>query len=513
MAFKIAFIGAGSIGFTRKLIKDILCVPAMQDVEISLMDVDEHNLDMVRQLVERDNRANGLSKIPVHVTTDQREAVRNARYVVNTARVGGLEAFEKDIEIPLAYGVDQCVGDTLSAGGIMYGQRGIPMLLDLCRDVAEVGEKEGAQAGFRPSPHLAGRPRPLILNYANPMAMMTWAANAYGGVSTVGLCHGVQGGHHLLSNALGIPEEELEYVCAGINHQTWYIQLRHKGRDVTGEVLGALEAHPEYSRKEKVRIDMLRRFGYFSTESNGHLSEYLPWYRKRPEELEDWISLDGWILGETGGYLRICSERRNWFEEDFPKWLAEDPVSYEPASRSVEHGSYIIEALETGKPYRGHFNLVNAGTISNLPDDAIIEAPGYVDANGINMPKVGDLPLGCAAVCNASISVQRLAVEAAFRADRTLLEQAMLMDPLVGAVCTPPEISSMTDEMLVALEPWLSQYRAVGAIEEARERLSTSQARRRSSSAGATRKKTRSSAELRDSKEGLNVEERAFRLK
>lgn len=168
---------------------------------------------------------------------------------------------------------------------------------------------------------------------------------------------------------------------------------------------------------------MLRRFGYFSTESNGHLSEYVPWYRKRPEEIRDWIDLGVWINGETGGYLRVCREGRNWFEVDFPNWLKEPPMKYAREERSQEHGSYIIEALETGRTYRGHFNVVNRGVITNLPPDAVVEVPGYVDATGIHIPVIGDLPLGCAAVCNASISVQRLAVEAAVRGDDLLLRQ------------------------------------------------------------------------------------------
>ena len=201
-----------------------------------------------------------------------------------------------------------------------------------------------------------------------------------------------------------------------------------------------MERHPEISKREKVRIDMLRRFGYFSTESNGHLSEYVSWYRKRPEEINDWICLDEWILGETGGYLRKCTEGRNWFKADFPNWLKEDPRRFEPDARSEEHGSYILEGLETGRLYRGHFNRVNNGLISNLPDDAIIEGPGYVDASGLQMVNVGDLPLGCAAVCQQSINVQRLAVEAAVHGDDEFTAQAVLLDPLVGATCNPPEV-------------------------------------------------------------------------
>lgn len=451
MSFKVAFIGAGSIGFTRGLLKDLLSVPEFHNIEVAFTDINERNLFMVTQLCQRDIDANGLD-IKIMATTDRREALRDARYVFNVVRIGGLEAFQLDVDIPLKYGVDQCVGDTLCAGGIMYGQRGIPVMLEFCKDIREVAE-----------------PGCLLLNYANPNAMITWACNKYGGVNTIGLCHGVQGGHQQIAEVLGLEQDEVDIICAGINHQTWYIQVKHKGEDMTGKLLKAFEEHPVYSKTEKVRIDILRRFGYYSTESNGHLSEYLPWYRKRPDEIMDWIDLGTWINGETGGYLRVCTEGRNWFETDFPNWLKEEPRKFDPNDRSGEHGSYIVEGLETGRVYRGHFNVVNNGTITNLPDDAIVEVPGYVDYNGISIPKIGDLPLGCAAICNASISVQRLAVEAAVHADDTLLRQAMMMDPLVGAVCNPPEIWQMVDEMLVAQEQWLPQYGE--AIAKAKERL------------------------------------------
>jgi alpha-galactosidase len=358
------------------------------------------------------------------------------------------------------------VGDTLGPGGIMYAQRGIPVILDFCRDIREVA-----------------KPNCLFLNYSNPMAMLTWAANHYGNVQTIGLCHGVMGGHWQIASVLtmlarengwigaedSITPPDVSIICAGINHQTWYIQVRWRGEDMTPYLLDGFSRHPEFSKTEKVRIDMLRRFGYYSTESNGHLSEYVPWYRKRPSEIMDWIDLGSWINGETGGYLRVCTEGRRWFEHDFPNWMAAPPLRFDADQRGEEHGSYIIESLETGRTYRGHFNVVNDGTIRNLPPDCIVEAPGYVDANGINIPQVGELPLGCAAVCNASVSVQRLAVEAAISGDVTLLKQAMLLDPLTAAVCNPPEVWQMADEMLVALAEWLPQY--AHAIPGAQARL------------------------------------------
>jgi len=451
MSKKITFIGAGSIGFTRNLVRDLLTVPELRNVEIAFTDIDRKNLDMVYQLCKRDIAENGL-ETKLAATTDRREALRGAHYVFCVVRIGGLEAFATDIEIPLKYGVDQCVGDTLCAGGLMYAQRGIAALLGFCKDVREVAA-----------------PGCILFNYANPMAMLTWACNKYAGVKTVGLCHGVQGGHGQIANALGLKQEEVDIICAGINHQTWYISVKHKGRDMTGKLLEAFEKHPVFSKTEKVRIDMLRRFGYYSTESNGHLSEYVPWYRKNPKEINKWIDPSDWINGETGGYLRVCTEGRNWFETDFPNWMKAPAHEFTAEKRGHEHGSYIIEGLETGRVYRGHFNVVNNGCITNLPPDAIIEAPGYVDGNGISTPIVGDLPLGCAAVCNASISVQRLGVEAAMHGDDTLLRQAMMMDPLTGALLTPPQIWQMADEMLVAQAQWLPQYKK--SIEAARRRL------------------------------------------
>jgi len=480
MPLRIAFIGAGSIGFTRKLVADLLAVPEFAGVEFAFTDINRRNLEMVAELCRRDIAANGMNVV-VRADTNRRAMLKGARYVFNVTRIGGLEAFATDIDIPLKYGIDQCVGDTLCAGGLMYAQRGIPAILDFCRDIREVAA-----------------PDCLLLNYSNPMAMMTWAANKYGGVRCVGLCHGIQHGHHQIAQALGAGKQsDVDIICAGINHQTWYVDVRWNGRKVSAaELLAAFERHPEYSKTEKVRIDVLRRFGCYSTESNGHLSEYLAWYRKRPAEIARWISMDVWINGETGGYLRVCREARNWFESEFSRGAdGHPPLSYGQKERSTEHGSFIIEAFETGRIYRGHFNLPNAGTITNLPNDAITESPGFADRFGFNRPVVGDLPLGCAAVCSNSISVQRLGVEAAVHGDDTLLRQAFLLDPLTGAVCNPPEVWQLVDEMLVAGAPWLPQYKR--SISAARRRLAKGPRIKTKVTRGAARLETRSLAALK----------------
>ena len=490
---KIAIVGAGSIGFTRRLVRDLLSVPELADAQLSFQDISQDNLDKVTTLCRRDIAANDVPAT-IDAGIEREPALDGADYVINTARVGGLAGFRTDVEIPLKYGVDQCVGDTICAGGLMYGQRTVPMVLELCSQI----ERYAAHAC-------------TLLNYANPMAMNTWAANDHSAVPTIGLCHGVQGGHHLLAHLFErhvnggqspdapgyrrVAKADVDIVAAGINHQTWYLKVLFDGRDWATDLLPLFEAHPKVREREKVRMDVIRRFGYFSTESNGHLSEYLPWYRKRPAEIADWISTDAWILGETGGYLRVCTEGRNWFDTDFPKWLAEPPWEYGADKRSDEHGSYIIESMATGRIYRGHFNVRNNGVIPNLPPDAIVEVPGYVDRNGLSIPVVGPLPLGCAAICNNSIQVQRMATAAAVAGDVSLLKQAVLLDPLVGAVCNPPEVWQMVDEMLVAQAEWLPQYR--DAIRPAQERLASGPSLARGDGAGAVRLKTRSVAELK----------------
>lgn len=440
---KIAMIGAGSVGFTRKLVADVLAVPELVDTEFRFMDISDENLEMAAGLCRKMIADNGLPATIIP-TTDRREAIDGADYVLSTARVGGLEAFGYDVEIPLKYGVDQCVADTLGPGGVFYALRTIPVLLDVAADMRAVS------------------PDALFLNYSNPMAMNCWALRRAGGVRTIGLCHGVEGGHALIARALGLPMDEVDIICAGINHQTWYIQVTRRGVDLTPFLLQAMGSDPEIVEREPVRIDILRRFGYFSTESNGHLSEYVPWYRKRPEEIDRWIYPGTWIGGRTAGYLNHCRETRHEYRERYPGWMAGEPQPIGPAHRSSEHASYIIEALETGRTYRGHLNVANNNIITNLPPECIVEVPCYVDANGVSPAWVGPLPMACAATCRVSVNVQEMVVEAALTGNRELVKQAVLHDPLTGAVCNPEEVWRMCDEMLEALGPWLPQFNGEG---------------------------------------------------
>jgi len=451
MSIKVAFVGAGSLGFTRGLLRDILSVKELQNIEVAFTDINSDNLERVSKICQRDIDENGLD-IKISATVDRREAFREADYIINSVRVGMLEAYEADVEIPLKYGVDQCVGDTLCIGGIMYGQRGIPVMLEFCKDIREVA-----------------KPDCILLNYSNPNAMLTWVCNKYGKVNTLGLCHGVQHGHAQIAKAFDAEVKDVDIICAGLNHQTWYTSIKIKGEDKTGELYDAFLKQEDMLENENIRLDVMKNFGYYSTESNGHLSEYLSWYRKRPDDMQTWINFSNWIQGETKGYLRVCKEGRNWFEVDYPNLLKEPALVYAEENRDLEHVSYIIEALETGRCYRGHFNVMNNGCITNLPDECVVEVPAYVDYNGISVPQVGDLPLGCAAICSQSVWVQKLAVEAAVAGDIQLLYQASMMDPLTGAVCLPAEIRQMVDEMLIAGEQWLPQY--AEDIEKAKIRM------------------------------------------
>ena len=362
---------------------------------------------------------------------------------MNCVRIGGLEAFADDIRIPLKYGVDQCVGDTICAGGIMYGQRGIVAMLEFCRDIREVAE-----------------PDALLLNYANPMAMMTWAALEYGGVRTVGLCHGVQNGHRQIARALGVPMGEVDIVCSGINHQTWYLDIRVNGRKVGfEELLAAFERHPVFSRQEKVRIDVLKRFGFYSTESNGHLSEYLPWYRKRPEEIR---RLDRPLAsGSTARPAATCATAPRTATGSR---RTSRSSSRRPASRSPSTSAPTSTRATSSRRWRpagstaATSTCATAGRSPTCPRTASSRARASSTASASTWSRAITLPLACAATCSASVNVQRMAVRAAMTGDVTLLKQAVLHDPLVGAICTPDEVWQMVDELLVAQAKWLPQY-------------------------------------------------------
>jgi alpha-galactosidase len=429
---KVAIIGAGSIVFCKTLMLDIMATPGLEDTEFSLMAPSTTRTSQVEAFANRVIEANGLPAT-VWKTTDSREAVEGADYVITTFQVAGVKGFEYDYKIPLKYGVDQCIGDTLGPGGVFRAQRQIPVTLDLARDMEELC------------------PDALILQYVNPMAMICWALGTTN-VNFVGLCHGVQTTLDLISGYVDVPKEKIDYLCAGINHMGWFLKLEHNGQDLYPTLRENFEK-PEYYVNEKVRGEVFRHFGYIMTESTGHLAEYVPWFRKNQMALDLYCDEPA-FGGESGAYY-------NWCKHVADKYAEQDILADEPSelpSRSIEYGSYVIEAMETGRTFQLNGNVINGGMITNLPPDCCAEGPVYVDRTGLHKTIVGDLPPQCAAMNLTNINVQRLAVEAAITGDPEHLVHACALDPLTGAVLTLKEIREMCSEMLEVQGQWLPQF-------------------------------------------------------
>ncbi len=429
---KIAIIGAGSIVFCKTLMLDIMATPALEETQFVLMAPSTTRTSQVASFAERVIQANHL-KSRVLVTTDRREALHGADFVITAFQVGGLSAFETDYLIPKKYGVDQCIGDTLGPGGIFRALRSIPVMLDLVRDMQELC------------------PGATILNYVNPMAMICWALGETG-ISSVGLCHGVQTTLDLIAGYAGVPKSEIDYTCAGINHMGWFTRLAHAGRDLYPVLREKFEL-PEYYVNEKVRGEVFRQFGYFMTESTGHLSEYVPWFRKTKMALDLYCDEPA-FGGESGAYLQWC----RYVAE---KYRQQDMLANEPAmlpKRSAEYCSYIIEAMETGRPFRFNGNIRNEGMIANLPSDCCAEGLMYADRTGLHRTVMGELPPQCAALNLTNIHVQRLAVLAAKSGDPESVIHACALDPLTAASLTLHEIRDMALEMLEAEKEWLPQF-------------------------------------------------------
>jgi len=431
---KIAMIGAGSIVFCKTLMMDILATPALKDSEFRLMSRTMPKLKRIKRFADKVIKENGL-KASVSVTLDRREALKDADHVIAMLQIGGVDAFEADYRIPLKYGVDQCIGDTMGPGGVFRALRTIPVMLDLARDVRELC------------------PKACILNYVNPMAPVCWAFGTAPEVRFIGLCHGVQTTLDLISRYVGVNKNEIDCLVAGINHMAWFLTLEHKGKDLYPLFKKNCEK-PEYYINEKVRIEVMRHFGYFMTESTGHLSEYLPWFRKNKKALDLYCDEPA-FGGESGAYYKWCRLIADKLEDT--DMLAEEPTALK--QRSVEYCSYILEALETGVPFKLQGNVRNEGYITNLPNGCCVEVPVFVDKMGFHPTFVGDLPVQLAALNQSNVTVQGLAVQAAMTGDPELAVAACAMDPLASAVLTLKESRDMAAEMLQAEAKWLPQFK------------------------------------------------------
>jgi alpha-galactosidase len=435
---KITFIGAGSTVFAKNLLGDILSFPELADSTISLMDIDPVRLQTSEIVAHKIAEFFG-AKPKIEATLNRRQALDGADYAISMFQVGGYKPSTViDFEIPKKYGLRQTIADTLGIGGIMRGLRTIPVFLDICRDMEELC------------------PDVMFLQYVNPMAMNTWAINRASKIKTVGLCHSVQGTAEALAEDIGVPYNEINYICAGINHMAFYLKFERNGEDLYPQIRKALEAK-SYGRRyrelaDHVRYEVLCRTGYFVTESSEHFSEYVPWFIKqnRPDLIEQYeIPLDE--------YLRRC-------EDQLAEWDAEkaalergelDEQRYE---RSQEYGSLIIHSMETGIPRVVYGNVANRGLIDNLPQGCCVEVPCLVDKSGLQPTKIGMMPPQLAALQQTNINVQSLVVEAALTGKREHIYHAAMLDPHTAAELSLEQIWSLVDDLIAAHGDIMPQY-------------------------------------------------------
>ena len=430
---KIAFIGAGSIVFAKTIMMDIMATTGLEDSEIRLMDRVETKLGRIKAFADRVVRDNHMPT-PITATTDARAAMDGADYVVNMFDTGGAAAYEHEYKVPLKYGVDQCIGDTLGPGGVFRALRTIPVVVKYAKDMEELC------------------PDALLLNYVNPMAPVCYALGQEAKVQFVGLCHGVQTTIDLIAHVLGEKKEDLDYLAAGINHMAWFLRLEKNGVDLYPKFRQLCE-RPEVYKIEKVRIETMRHFGYFMTESTGHLSEYLPYFRKNQKALDAYCDEPG-FGGESGAYYHYGKALAKKFAKIDPLTLEGTKIG----RPSAEYCTHIINAHETGEPFRLNGNVRNDGLISNLTQGCCVEVPCFIDKMGIYPTRVGALPPQCAALNQTNVTVQGLAMQAALTGDPELAFAACALDPLASAVCTLYEIREMVREMLDKEAAWLPQF-------------------------------------------------------
>ncbi|MGD8454578.1 MAG: alpha-galactosidase [Phycisphaerae bacterium] len=432
----ICFLGAGS-SFVEPLATDLMLVPALAGSTLRLVDIDERRLEaalgVARLIAERTDR-----QWTVDATTRRQDALAGANYIVNCIEVSGLDCVRADQDIPLKFGVSQCIGDTIGPGGLFRALRTIPVWLEVLRDCETLC------------------PDAWVLNYTNPMSMMCLAAFRSSSTPVIGLCHSVQGSSQQLADYTGVPYDELEWSCGGINHMAWFTTLRHNGHDLYPALREKVQKDAELFEKDPVRFDMMVHFGAFVTESSGHFSEYLPYYRKRPELIKKYCRAG--YLGEESFYANNWPIWRKTTDDRRQRVLATEE-ELRPLVRSREYASQIIEAHETDCVMTIHGNLVNRGLIENLPLDGCVEVACEVDATGIQPVPFGPLPRQMAALCASNMAMFDLAATAAIERSKEAAIHALMVDPLTAAVCSPAEIRAMANELFEAERTYLPDYR------------------------------------------------------
>ena len=434
---KFAFIGAGSFVFTRSVVRDILTYPAFEDCEICLMDINAERLEGIRRCVQKIVDVSGK---PATVTTtlDRAEALTGADGVLCTVFNGGIDVWRYDIEIPKKYGVDINVGDTRSVSGIFRALRNIPLMLEICDDIKKYC------------------PKAVFLNYTNPMAMLCKAMQTYTDVEVTGLCHSVQHTAAMLAGWLDIPSEEVDYLCAGVNHQAFYLKLEHNGEDLYPRLREKMDDEKIYN-EELVRNEMFKYLDYYVTESSGHNSEYNQWFRKRPDLIEKYCTHGtGWNPGEYAFSLNLHKDRDEKWREQLEEWMEQEV----DLNRGQEYAACIFNArFGDHTPFTFNANIINNGCITNLPNDACVEVPTLVDRTGYHPMMVGELPAHLAILINNTAAIENLVVEACMEKNKRKVIQAVCMDPLTSAVCSLDEIFSMCEELFEANKEFLGDYK------------------------------------------------------
>lgn len=426
---KVVIIGGGSLVFAGGLTRDILSYDATCDTEFVYVDIDPMRLDLGVQYAQRIINEGNYTGASVTGTMDRREALKGADYIIISILVGGYDAIEKEIDIPKKYGIDQCIGDTLTPGGIMRCLRTLPVLTDMARDIQNIC------------------PKAVVLNYTNPMSMLSWGfQDAAPDVQYVGLCHSVQGTRGEWTNRLGAKRDEVNIVCAGINHQAWMLRFDVNGEDALPRIR-ELALDPKIWGGDTTRMEYVKHFGYPVTESSGHVSEYNWWFRKNEDTIAKYCNAENATWNGKHGFIKDLYNRPDWVERMEKRVNNPEPLNLK---RGHEYGSMIINAIETGDSELIHGNVKNHGLIDNLPDEAIVEVPIHVDKNGMQPIKIGSLPPHLAALNRAQIAVQELAVKAVQEQNPERVFQAMAMDPLCAMSCTLDQIRAMTRELLEA---------------------------------------------------------------
>ena len=439
MSRRIAFIGAGSFGFTRSLVRDILSFPAFQDATIALMDIDPERLDAIRRACDRIVEE-GKYPAKVVATLDRKEALMGADGVITTILQGGCDVWQHDILIPKKYGVDTNVGDTRGPSGIFRYLRTINPILEIAADIDRYC------------------PGAVYLNYTNPMAMLCRTVQgAYPHLTTSGLCHSVQGTAKMLADWIGAKEDEITYTCAGINHQAFYTEFLWNGKDAYPLIRKAIPEREDVYKQEIVRNEMFLALGYYVTESSGHNSEYNAWFRKRPDLIEKYcLPGTGWNPGEYAYILKEYRNRETTWRGEIDKWFAE-PLDL---ARGQEYAAYIFNAIfGDGEMFKFNGNVRNFGLIDNLPEGCCVEVPVLASRRGLEPIHVGKMPPQLALLSGTSAQIEELAVAGSLTGDREMIYQAICYDPLTAAVCSLREIRDMVDEMFEANKDWLPQFK------------------------------------------------------